>query len=347
VFGAGGVGGVISGQLAAAGREVHLIDPWYHHIEAIRADGLKVQTLDDEFTAHPITYHLDELDGLGQFDAIIVAMKSYDTRWVARVLADHLKPNGIACSAQNGMNEAALQDAFGAERVVGCVVPMTVELVSEGVVRRGTEDEWGTLTIGALQPQQEQSVDQLVHFLSAMVGVNKISEIVPDIWAKLILNTMSNCLGGITGFTVRPLWTTREVVDVALALAHETATLALASGVTPNPVLRRISPQALADMNNRDNPTWSEAAALMHDAADGRTGKRDNAPSLLQDVRKGRRTEVDYLNGFVVNASEDLGLSAPMHQLAVDQVHAVELRRVEVGPTALKPLGELCNELYG
>lgn len=346
VFGAGGVGGVIAGYLARAGRDVVVVDPWYQHVEVIRAQGLRVQAIEEEFTTRVDVRHVDELSGLGRADIVVVAMKSYDTYWVSAALARHIATDGCAVSAQNGINEPILETVFGPERTVGCVVAMAVELVDRGHVKRTSGEEWGTLTFGELHGGAGDRVDRLVEFFEPMGGVAASDSIESEMWGKLGLNVMSNALGGVTGFTTTHLWADPEVVAIGVALGHETAKVARAIGVRPSPALKTITHEVLEGATSVKTAAWAEVRDRMFEAAATRTGARENTPSLLQDVRKGRRTEIDHLNGLVLAEAKRHGVAAPMNAAIVEVVH--EIDRGERRPTKanLAPLLSVLEREY-
>src|SRR5499427_3270566 len=109
VVGAGAIGGYTGGQLAHNGFDVTLIDPWPEHIEAIRKDGLCLEGMSREefICARPRTMHIGEAQTLAKekpIDIAMVAVKSYDTEWATRLIAQYLGPDGYVVSLQNCMN---------------------------------------------------------------------------------------------------------------------------------------------------------------------------------------------------------------------------------------------------
>jgi 2-dehydropantoate 2-reductase len=270
----------------------------------------------------------------------VVALKSYDTRWAAASLRAHLPESAIIVSAQNGMNEPVLQDIFGRDNVVGCVVSMAVELVGQGFVRKMSDDSWGTLTFGEVAAQSTPGRPaKLVDYFAPLGGVMASTDIDGLLWGKLILNSMSNCLGGLTGMSTASLWADEEVVEIAV--------VAEASGAAPTPVLRTIPARLLVAADRVHGAPWRETSSLMHEAAKTRAGGRDNPPSLLQDVRKGRRTEVDYLNGFIASTGESHGVPTPTHRAIVDAVHDLERGAFGVGRQNLAGPLALVRATYG
>ena len=124
VIGAGAIGGYTGGQLAHNGFDVTLIDPWPEHVEAIRKDGLALEGVtEEEFVlAKPKTLHLTEVQQFAKekpIDIAMVAVKSYDTEWATRLIAQYLAPDGYVVSLQNCMNEERIAGIVGWDKTVG------------------------------------------------------------------------------------------------------------------------------------------------------------------------------------------------------------------------------------
>lgn len=347
VFGAGAVGSLIAGYLARGGADITLVDPWFQHVARIRRHGLVITAVDEEFTIHPAALHLDQLPELGTVDIAVLATKSYDTRWMAQLAAHHLHPGGVAISAQNGMNEPTLCAVLGAARTVGAVVPMGAELLGPGHAKRTSGTEWAALVLGELSGPASHRVVTLAEHLAAVDRVEVTDTVQSALWGKLTLNVMSNGLAGLTGLTTNRLWAEDAALDVFAALAHEQALLADRLGVALDPVLHTIDHALLRAADTLGNPAWEQLKEHMRAVAATRTGGRDNRPSLLQDIEKGRRTEIDYLNGWVLQESASVGLQAPVNAAVVDAVHELEVGATTSGPHTVPPLRALVAKNYG
>lgn len=342
----GAVGSTISAYLARGGVDVHVVDPWFQHVEAIKSDGLTLESLTETFQSRPTAHHLDELADLGAADVIFIASKSYDTRWLTRLAQDHMHDRTIVLSSQNGMNDKVIADIVG-PRVIGCVVAMAVELFRPAHPRRTSGEEWGTLILGDLGLGDVDRIDELVEMLSPLDGVSLATELWPERWGKLTLNVMSNALGGLTGLTTNGLWSDEAVVDVLTALGHEVALTAQAHGIAMAPVLHAITHAEWLSASELGNPGWLAIRDRMYQIAATRTGGRENLPSLLQDIRKSRRTEVDFLNGWVARAANDVGVAAPLNTAIVEALRPVELGLAQSSYDNLVPLTKLVHEVYG
>lgn len=339
IIGAGAVGSILGGYLARGGRDVTIADGWPQHVEAVRARGLRVEAVEGDFEVEVPAIHLDELAGFGPADLIVVASKSYDTRMMALLAREHLKDGTVVLSAQNGMNDELLGSVVGRDRVVACVVALGADLVAPGVVRRSSETSVTLAIFGPLWPGGELATAEGIraHF-TPLGSVKAVEDAWPERWGKLTLNTMSNALAGLAGLRSDRLWSESLSLDVLVALGHETAMVAKASGIVAAPVLGRISHSALLAATATSTPAWHDVLDQMRQIAGARHGRKSNRASLLQDIEKHRRTEVHYLNGWIATRGAELGVDTPTHLMIVE-----ELRSVEAGerPPALANVEKL------
>lgn len=325
ILGGGAVGSTLGAYLAAAGRDVTIADGWFAHIEAVRRDGLHVQAVEGDFVAKPTALHLDDLGTYGTADLIIVAPKAYDTRLFALLAREHLHGSTIVMSSQNGMNDELVGAIVGPERMIACVVALGADLHEAGAVRRSSAADVTSIVLGHLENGRDRAVlDRLHEHFEPLGGVRVADDAWPERWGKLMLNSMSNALAGLTGLWSDKLWSEPTTLDIIIALGHETAAVAAAAGVDASAVLGRIPHRLMIAADSVTGEAWAEVADLMRAISAERVGKRANRASLLQDVMKGRRTEVDYLNGWIARRGEELGVSTPTHLLLVRELHHVQ-----------------------
>jgi 2-dehydropantoate 2-reductase len=347
VFGAGAIGGIVAAHLARAHADVVVVDPWFQHVEAIRENGLRLESIEDTFVAHPRALHLDELAEVGTVDLAIFATKAYDTIWMADLVAGHLAADGAALSAQNAMNEPTLVRILGEEHTIGCVVPMSAEMREPGVVRRTSTVDWGSLILGELAGGVSRRINEIAASLEPVTGITTTDTIQSALWGKMTLNVMGNVLAGLTGFTTRLLWTEPEALDVQIALGGDVARLARDAGVAADPVLRTLTQDILLGAEVIGDENWEEAKRRMTAAGEARTGKKENVPSLLQDIRKGRRTEVSHLNGWIVEQTRRRGRDAPVNAAVAIAGRELEVGRLASNPANVAPLHAIVEKVHG
>lgn len=347
VLGGGAVGSVMAGFLAREGRDVKIVDPWFHHVERIKGHGLRVETVEEDFTCEVPAFHLDELERLGKPDLIFIATKSYDTSWMARLAREHLADHTSVLSAQNGMNDRAIGAVLGDAHMVGCVVVMACELVDPGHAKRTSESGYVSLIVGEFGEKSVSSRSkEIAEFLAPLGSVEVVPDIWDERWGKLTLNAMSNGLAGLTAHTTKELWSAPTVIDVLIGLGREVALVARARGIHMAPVLQKIPHDQLLRATGMGTPEWGLIRESLIGVAETRTGKRENTPSLLQDIKKGRRTEIDYINGWVAAEAEAVGIDAPLNRAVVKEIRTVERGERAPSPANIAPLAELVAKFY-
>ncbi len=325
ILGSGGVGSIIGGYLAAGGRDVTIADGWFQHVESIRENGLRLEAVEGDFTVDVPAIHLDELTDYDTADVIVIASKSYDTHLMALLAREHAGPGTVIMSAQNGMNDPTVQEVLGRDRVVGCVVAFAADLHTAGTSRRATPLDSGSIIIGDLVADGDHArLERLLEHFEPLGGVRIADDIWPERWGKLTLNSMSNAMAGLTASMSTNLWSQPETLDAIIALGHETASVANRAGVDMKPVLGRIPHEVWLAADSITSSAWAKITSHMQAVGAERVGKRANRASLLQDIQKGRRTEIDYLNGWVHRRGGQLGVETRTHALIVDELHSVE-----------------------
>jgi 2-dehydropantoate 2-reductase len=324
VLGSGAIGSLIAGYLTRAGRDVTVVDPWFQHVNVLRADGLHVEAVEESFTTDVNVLHPDQLEDFGAADVIVIATKSYDTRQMALLAREHLAPDGIVLSAQNGMNDARVAAAVGWSHVMGSVVVMGAHLTEPGVVHRTSAANTGSLIFGTFDGRLSEQVPTVAEEFTPLGGVLAVKDIWPQRWSKLTLNSMSNALAGLTGLRSTELWTEPLTLDILIALGHETVSVAAADGIRVAPVFGRIPHDLWSQATDVGSSDWKEIAGHISAVGDQRRGKRANIASLLQDILKKRRTEVDYLNGWVARRGRERAVPTPTHDLMISTLRPVE-----------------------
>jgi len=347
IVGCGAIGSTILAYLARGGRDVTGIDPWQERVYRIAADGLALTGVEESFTVQPRVVFLDEVPRSEKFDVVILSVKGYDNRWAALYAGDILKPDGVLLSAQNGLHEIALPDLVGQDRVLGCVVAMGAEVLGPAAVKCSTGSERPHLFIGELSGAESTRVTELTELLKPAGPVAATTDIWAELWSKMTQNVMSNGLAGICGFTAGRLWTDPRCTDIVVALAHECALVARAQGSSIHPILGTITSDMLEAAERPGTPAWTQATELLCAEGRKRTGPRDNASSLLQDLRKGRRTEIDYFNGVLTDLGTRLGVATPVSTLITGVVHRIERQELTTGPDLLDEVHKLVLETIG
>ena len=345
IVGCGAIGSTILSYMTRGDRDIVGVDPWSAHVWHVQDKGMRMESVSETFEVRPRLEHLDSALP-GTFDVALVCVKSYDSVWATDFAATRLREDGILISAQNGLHEPAMMAKYGSQ-VVGCVVPMAVEMFSPGSPRRTSGDEWTSLIFGELLPgSSDARPRQLAELFSALGPTESTDDIWGELWGKFVLNVMSNAVGGLADLSTRHLWTEPGSVECIIALGHEAAVVAQAEGQSPVPLLKSLAHELLLGATSPTTQAWEDTAEILYASGESRGGARENLPSLLQDLRKGRRTEIDYLNGVVVSKAAHHGIDVPANRAVVSIVQEIERGQRPRGALALEALGTIVRDAY-
>ena len=325
VLGAGAIGGVIGSYLTRAGEDVTFIDAWPANVEAIKKDGLKVTAVEEEFNVEAPALHLGEVSAAGKrFDTVFLCVKSYDTDWATKFIEPYLASGGYVVSAQNSVNDDRVAAVIGWSRAVGCVVTFGAAMYEPGHVERTSSSDRVATKVGETSGLLSPRVEALTKALSALGPSKPTTNLWGERWAKMGTNCMSNAIAGFTGLTSAEIREYPEIRAISIQVTAELINVTNALGVVVEPI-SEIPAQMFSDAV-KDGAVREEVESRMMEWGKGiGTGR----PSLAQDVLKGRKTEVEELNGLVVRKGRELGIPTPVNQSVVDVT-----KRVEAGELA-------------
>ena len=323
-IGAGAIGSYLGGFLSRAGHDVTLVDPWPEQVEAIRGRGLKVTGPHEPFEARPAALHVHEAQRLGaDLDIAFVAVKAYDTAWATHRALPHLGPAGYVVSAQNCWNDPAVAAIAGPERSVGLVMSkIAVALWQPGHVERGAEKGSGSghdvFRAGEHDGKITARVEALAKMLSVIDGAKATDNLWGERWSKLCANAMGNPVQAMTGLGSLEIASSEVGRAITIHLAAESARVGLALGYRV-PKINGAEALQWADASRRE--TYEALDRMLTPAAGSRRNWR---ASMAQDVAKGRPTEIDYMNGYVVAQGRERGVPTPVSAAVVDVMHEVD-----------------------
>jgi 2-dehydropantoate 2-reductase len=291
VAGAGAVGSVIGGLLARAGLPVTLLGR-PAHLSAVGRDGLRIEGLFGEHRVNGLACATDAGALRGPFRFVLLTVKAWDTARVAAAVAPVVAEDGFVVSMQNGLgNLEAVAAAVGAPRVLGARVIFGAELAAPGRVRVTVMAE--PVLVGSPDPAdavRTAAAASLAERLAAAgVPAEPTSALLAELWAKVFYNAALNPLGALLGVPYGALADDADARAVMDDVIREAFAVALAAGVA----LRWPDVEAYraAFYQRLVPPTASHRS------------------SMLQDLERGRPTEIDALNGYVARCGTDLGLA--------------------------------------
>ncbi len=333
VLGTGVIGSSIGADLTKAGVNVVLIDQWPAHVEAMKAHGLRILMPEEELHTPVQALHCCELGAVQkQFDIVFLTAKSYDTRWMVELIKPYLKPDSILVSSQNSLNDEWIAPMIGFERDMGCVVELSGELFQPGLVRRNTDHSHTWFAVGELHGRVTPRLQEVAQILSA-VGVTDITtNIWGTKWSKLVVNTMSQGLCGILGVYNWELIQKPEFLRCSIGIGRESLQVGTTLGYSVEPLFGMTKEDFLG---STDEVLEKNLFTLFSNI-----GKKSRC-SVFQDHLKGRRSEVDYMNGLVVKKGKEAHVPTPLNEAVTSITKQIEQKILKPDLANFKMLEKL------
>ena len=331
IFGAGAAGSYLGAYMTREGYDVTLLDMWGEHVDAMRANGLRASGTQDDFTVEVNAHHLsDALQLPGQFDIGFLAMKSYDTEWSAHFLKRLVRNDGVVVSSQNCMNDRLVASIVGYDRAVGCIMSsITVALWEPGHVTRGGPPGRGrghvVFRVGELHGRITPRVEELADILACVDDAKATSNLWGERWSKLTTNSSGNPVGAMTGLGGEGVASMPEARRIQINICKESCQVALAQNYQVEPI-RGVSAETYAKAD--DGEVFEDLDAKFQPSGGGADWKS----SMGQDVEKGRRTEIEFMNGYIVDEGRRVGVPTPVNAAIVQVVQEVQSGERAPGP---------------
>ena len=344
IVGAGAVGGYAGAHMVQAGEDVTFIDPWPEHVEHLRKHGLRVTHARDvaEFSVPVRALHLTDVQQLSRekpVDIAFVCMKSYDTAWATTLIAQYLAPDGFAVSLQNCMNEATVAGVVGWGKTLGCIASsITVNLPEAGHIHRGAGKGGAAHTVfraGEVHGRITERARDICRLVAYADSATVTSNLWGERWSKLVANVMGNGLSACTGLSGAEMLQSEPIRRFSTRLGSEAIRVGQAHGYQLEEILH-LAPETIARAGEGDEEAMRACDAQRF--ADGQRISSGQRPSMGQDMQKGRRTEINFMNGLVVREGEKVGRSCRANAALTDIVTRVERNELSPDPRHITEL---------
>lgn len=346
VVGVGALGGYVGGYLAQNGHDVTLIDMWPENIEAIRSRGLMLDgvTPEEKFTVTKAkTMHITELQDLSRqkpIDIAFVAVKSYDTEWATAMIRQYLSPDGFVVSLQNCLNEERIAGVVGWGKTVGMVASLiSVDMYEPATIRRTVAkggDKHTVFRVGEVHGRITRRVEELREMVGMIDSAKTTTNLWGERWSKLCQNGMKNGVSAATGLTGTDCDRNDAIRRFSIQLGGEAVRVGQALGYHIEKI-GKLEPETLARASENDKAALDEIEAILRPGSNTNPNPRADIqrPSMAQDIRKGRRTEIEFMNGYIAERGDTIGVKAPTHKKLTDIVKKVERQEIKAAPALL------------
>ena len=327
IYGAGSLGTILGAYISRGGEKIELINRNKAHVEALQTRGAHIiGTV--QFVQPVVAYTPAEMSG--KYDIVFLMTKQQHNAEVVAMLKDYLAEDGVLVTFQNGLPELQIADIIGEERVIGCTVAWGATMQQAGVCELTSSPDALSFSLGSISAPHNHHFDNVKQLLELMGKVDVEENFIGSRWSKLLINASFSGMSAVLGCTFGEAAKPKSSRRIVQALIKECIDVCKAGGIRIEPVQGKDIVKLL-DYNNALKRAFSSfiipIAIRKHASLKA---------SMLQDLEKGKPTEVDAINGAVSAFGRKVGCPTPMNDRVVDIIHRIERGELSPGFDNLK-----------
>lgn len=322
IYGAGSLGTILGAYISRAGVEIELINRNKAHVEALQRSGAQVVGT-VQFTQKVVAYTPAEMSGM--YDIIFLMTKQQHNAEVVTSLKEYLAEDGVIVTFQNGLPEMQIADIVGEERVLGCAVAWGATLTQAGVCELTSSPDALSFSLGAISSVRSHHFARVKELLELMGKVDVEDNFIGTRWSKLLINASFSGMSAVLGCTFGEAAGGRRSRRVVQLLIKECIDVCRVGGIRIEPVQGK----DIVKLLDYSNPVKKAISSFIIPIAIRKHARLK--ASMLQDIEKGKLTEVDAINGAVSAYGRRVGFPTPMNDRVVEVIHRIE--RGELRPS--------------
>lgn len=315
IYGAGSLGTILGAYISKNGGTIELINRNKAHIEALKTKGAEIVGTVN-FNQPVVAYTPEEMSGV--YDIIFLMTKQQHNNEVVSMLDKFLATDGVMVTFQNGLPEVQIASIIGEERVLGCTVAWGATLKAPGVCELTSEPDALSFSLGAISQSRSKHFAKVKELLELMGTVDVEENFIGTRWSKLLINAAFSGMSAVLGCTFGEASAPRESRRVVQALIKECIDVCKAGGIRIEPVQGK----DIVKLLDYNNPLKRAFSFFIIPIAIRKHAKLK--ASMLQDLEKGKLTEVDAINGAVSDYGRKVGCPTPMNDRVVEIIHNIE-----------------------
>lgn len=315
IYGAGSLGTILGAYITRAGEKIELINRNKAHIEALQSRGAQVVGT-VQFTQPVVAYTPDRMSG--SYDIIFLMTKQQHNAEVVGMLRNYLATDGALVTFQNGLPEVQIAEILGKERVLGCTVAWGATMQQAGVCELTSAPDALSFSLGAISPVRNRHFAKVKALLELMGTVDVEENFIGTRWSKLLINASFSGMSAVLGCTFGEAAGPRASRRIVQALIKECIDVCAAGGIRIEPV----QDKDIVKLLDYKNGLKKAFSYFIIPIAIRKHAKLK--ASMLQDLEKGKPTEVDAINGAVSAYGRKVGCPTPMNDRVVEIIHRIE-----------------------
>ena len=315
IYGAGSLGTILGAFISKAGVPIELINRNKAHVAALKEKGAQVVGTMN-FNQPVMAYTPDEMSGT--YDILFLMTKQQHNAEVVQMLKGFLAPDGVLVTFQNGLPEMQIAEVLGEERVLGCTVAWGATMQSPGVCELTSEPDALSFSLGAISKQRSKHFDKVKELLEMMGTVDVEENFLGTRWSKLLINAAFSGMSAVLGCTFGEAAGPKDSRRIVQALIKECIDVCQVGGIRIEPVQGK----DIVKLLNYTNALKRAFSFFIIPIAIRKHAKLK--ASMLQDLEKGKLTEVDAINGAVSDYGRKVGFPTPVNDKVVEIIHRIE-----------------------
>ncbi len=315
IYGAGSLGTVLGAYLSKAGVDVDLITRNKEHVEALNKYGAKIiGTVNMTVPVHALTPE----EMTEKYELIILLTKQLDNKNILENLKKNMTDDCIVCTMQNGLPELSVSEVVGEDRTMGCTVAWGATLHGKGVSELTSEPDSLSFGLGRMNGKKDDKLMYVKSLLEKMCPVDIEDNFMGVRWSKLLINATFSGMSAVMGGTFGDAANRKDSRVCCQNLIKECIDVANAAGIEIAPVQGKDIVKLLDYKNAFKKkiafmliPLCIKKHALLK-------------ASMLQDLEKGRKCEIDAINGVVCAYGRKYGVPTPYNDTVCRIIHEIE-----------------------
>lgn len=315
IYGAGSLGTILGAFISRNGGRIDLINHNEKHIAALREHGARViGTLD--FTQKVSALTDKEMSGV--YDIIFLMTKQQNNAVTVNFLKDYLAEDGVIVTLQNGLPEPQIAEIVGEDRVLGCTVAWGATMQGPGVCELTSSPDSLTFSLGSAFKGKGNHFEEVKVLLEKMGPVDVDENFIGTRWSKLLINAAFSGMSTVLGCTFGEAAGPKDSRRIVQRIIKECIDVCDASGIRIEPVQGKDIVKLLDYRNS-----FKKAVSFFIIPIAIRKHALLKA-SMLQDIERGKKTEVDSINGAVCAQGRKVGVPTPCNDKVVEIIHLIE-----------------------
>ena len=320
VYGCGSMGTVVGALLAKGGLLSDMVDVYKEHVDALNEKGATL--IGHEDLTVPVRAMLPEQMS-GIYDLIILLCKQTANEEAFKTIRPHVDEHTTILTIQNGVPEPSVAKAFSEEQVVGGTILWGATFAGPGVseVTEPLDKKPLLFEIGSMNGELNDRVHFVKEVLSVIGPTKETTQLMYARWSKVTANACVSGMSAALGATFGQLLDSTEAMEIIGQAAYEAGLVNEACGMKFAPMggidVERMFKMGMATKEIVSKQIIPALYANMRDAK----------ASMLQDLEKGKLTEVDLINGYICSEGRKHGIDTPANDMIVEVVHGIEQGR--------------------